>query len=145
MPRIKDKELHEIRYAMIKRCYQINNKDYKWYGARGISVYEEWKSSAKTFIDWAKKNDYKHGLWLDRIDSNKNYCPNNCRWTTPKEQQRNRRNNFLVEYNGEKRLLIELSEEFNIKYTTLKKRVLMGWDIKLALEKPVRKVTISNK
>lgn len=55
MPRIKDKYLHEVRYAMIKRCYQSNNKDYKWYGERGITVCDEWKKSSKSFIDWAKK------------------------------------------------------------------------------------------
>lgn len=145
MPRIKDKYLHEVRYAMIKRCYQSNNKDYKWYGERGITVCDEWKKSSKSFIDWAKKNGYKHGLWLDRIDNNGNYEPNNCRFITPQEQQRNRRNNFLIEYKGEKRLVIELANQYHIKYTTLKKRLRLGWDIEKALKTPVRKIANSNK
>lgn len=145
MPRIKDKKLHDTRSAMIKRCYQSNNKDYKFYGGRGIGVCNEWKESATDFIKWSKENGYEEGLWLDRIDSNDDYKPDNCRWITPKEQQRNRRNNFLVEYNGEIRLLVELAEQHNIKYTTLKKRILLGWSCEEALEKPVRKFANSNK
>lgn len=145
MPRIKDKELYDIYYAMIKRCYQPNNRDYKWYGERGIQVYEPWRFSSKSFVDWSKDNGYEHGLWLDRVDSDGNYEPDNCRWITAKEQQRNRRNNFLVEYNGELRLLIELAEQYHIKYTTLKKRVLMGWEVEKALQTPVREFANSDK
>lgn len=145
MPRIKDKALYDIYYAMIKRCYQPNNKDYKWYGGRGIQVCPDWKESATSFVKWCKENNYQQGLWLDRIDTNKDYAPQNCRWVTPQEQQRNRRNNFLVEYNGELKLLAELAEEFGIKYTTLKKRIRLGWSVEDALKKPVREFANSDK
>ena len=71
------------------RCYNKNNTSYKWYGGRGIKVCDEWKNNFKSFYDWAIENNWQKGLQIDRIDNNKNYAPDNCRFVTPKENIRN--------------------------------------------------------
>lgn len=75
------------------RCYNPNQKNYKHYGGRGIKVCEEWlgKNGYKNFEKWALKNGYKKELSLDKIDNNKNYSPDNCRWATQRLQNINKR------------------------------------------------------
>ena len=122
--------------TMKQRCYNPNNKSYKNYGARGITVCEEWKKDFKLFYDWATNNGYKKGLTLDRVDTNGNYEPSNCRWVEQVSQQNNRRNNIIVLYNGVSYTLSELSKKTNIKYATLRNRIKnLGWDVERALRK----------
>lgn len=88
-------KLYHIHNKMISRCHNPLNKDYKYYGAKGVVVCNEWKSEDKgviAFYEWANSNGYEEGLSVDRIDSNGNYEPNNCRWITMSENiaKRNR-------------------------------------------------------
>lgn len=76
---------------MISRCRYQNHKSYAQYGGRGIKVCAEW-NKVREFIKWAHANGYEKGLFLDRIDNNGHYCPENCRFITAKESSRNRRN-----------------------------------------------------
>lgn len=85
--------LYHVLSAMHQRCENPNNKDFKWYGALGVTVCEEWAlTNYHEFRGWALANGYQPGLTIDREDPDGNYCPENCRWITIQEQQRNRRN-----------------------------------------------------
>lgn len=83
--------LHTIWSSMKSRCYNEKSRSYKYYGGRGITICDKWLHDFQVFFDWAMANGYKDNLSIDRIDPNGNYCPDNCRWITMAEQQRNKR------------------------------------------------------
>lgn len=140
-----DKKLYYVWRSMKSRCYNTNEKSYHNYGARGITVCDEWKDDFQAFYDWSIKNGYnenaKHGeCTLDRIYNDKGYSPDNCRWVTLKEQQRNKRTNHLMTYNGKTQTVIQWAEETGIKKETLYARVLtLGWSDEKAITTPVKK------
>lgn len=136
-------KLYPVWKTMNQRCYNPKNKKYERYGKRGIIVCEEWKQSNPlgfyNFNLWALSNGYKIGLSLDRIDNNGNYEPKNCRWTDNKSQCRNKYNNFIVEYKGEKHCLKEWCEILNLPYHTIFHRIKRyNFTIQRAFETPIR-------
>lgn len=104
---MKHTRIYETWCGMKKRCYNQNSKSYCYYDKRGISVCDEWLNSFENFYKWAISNGYNDNLEIDRIDTNGNYEPNNCRWVTHCEQQINRTNNIYLEHNGETKSLSE--------------------------------------
>lgn len=88
---MKHTRIYRIWRAMKTRCSNPNSKDYKYYGARGISVCTDWQNSFEKFKDWALAHGYSDVLTIDRINVNGNYEPLNCRWTTMAEQNKNKR------------------------------------------------------
>jgi len=80
-------------YNLKQRCYNPNNPSYKNYGARGITICDEWLNDSNAFFDWALEKGYRKELTIDRIDNYKGYSPENCRWTTYAVNSRNRRDN----------------------------------------------------
>lgn len=130
--------IYYIWNSMIKRCTKSDSKVYHLYGARGISVCDEWLDF-QTFLKWAKENGYRDGLSLDRINNNGNYEPNNCRWATNEQQANNKRNNIRIQYNGETHTAAEWSKILGINYHTIMSRInLLGWSYQDAL-KPVNR------
>lgn len=132
----KNTRLYNIWCSMNERCKNKNYKAFALYGARGITVCEEWNDFQK-FYDWAVSNGYNERLTIDRIDNNIGYSPTNCRWSTMEEQQNNRRNNHRCEIYGEVLTLSEISKRYNITYGTLKSRIARGWSAEMAVEKPI--------
>ncbi len=116
---------------MIQRCTNPNNKDYKDYGGRGIKVCKSWLKFEGFFQDMVKR---PKGLSLDRIDNNGNYCKENCRWATNKEQHRNTRRAILVIIYGVTKPLAEWCEIYNMNYNTVRNRLCYGWTSEEALE-----------
>lgn len=110
---MKHTRIYETWCGMKKRCYNPNSKSYKDYGERGIVVCDEWKNDFLSFYHWSVQNGYGENLQIDRIDTNGNYEPSNCRWITHAEQQRNRRNNIYIEHNGQKKSLTQWCAELN--------------------------------
>lgn len=82
-------------YHIIRRCTDPSFKGYQNYGGRGIGVCQEWRDDPESFVTWAKASGWEMGLQIDRIDNNGDYTPENCRWTTSQNNNRNRRNNKL--------------------------------------------------
>lgn len=97
------------------------------------------------FYNWSLSNGYDENLTLDRIDNNGPYAPWNCRWATWIEQANNKRNNRILEYNGEKHTIPEWSRITGVNIGAIKNRLKLGWDIEDALTKEVRKMKKKNK
>lgn len=127
---------YRVWASMKQRCNNPNDNAYKWYGARGIKVCEEWSNSFESFYSWAKTNGYKKGLSIERIDCNGNYEPRNCEWITQEEQLLNTRRTRLITYKGKTQTIKEWSDELGIKYMTLWFR-LKNWPIERAFEESV--------
>ena len=124
---------------MKKRCYNEPTDNYYLYGGRGIEICPEWKEDFQTFYDWAINNGYDETLTIDRIDSNDMYSPENCRWSDNTEQQRNKRNNRLITFNGETHCLAEWAEITGINRSTISDRIdKYDWPIERALTEPPR-------
>ena len=121
-------------HSMIDRCYRSKSANYKFYGGRGIRVCDEWHN-VKTFGEWAENNGYMPGLSLDRIDTNKDYSPNNCRWVTAYEQANNRRNTLFLTAKGETHTISEWSIITGIKRSTISNRICRGWTHERAVTK----------
>ena len=132
--------IYRILKGMIQRCENPNHDNYPRYGGRGISVYPAWRSDPKKFVRWSTKHGYRDGLTIDRINNNKSYSPENCRWNDPLTQARNRGNNHSITWRGKTKTVAEWSEITGIKYHTINKRIIKyGWGVEEALTLPPSK------
>lgn len=124
--------------AMMQRCYNKNNHNYFNYGGRGILVCESWHKFENFYADMGDPPNNQ--LTLDRIDNNKGYSRDNCRWATKKEQGRNKRTTLLFNCDGEKKTLLELAEKLKITPEALQRRLKIGLEFEeaISLRKYVR-------
>ncbi len=118
------------------RCLNPDHPAYPAYGGRGITLCERWLDPV-VFVAEVGMKPAAH-LEIDRIDNDKGYEPGNIRWATRSENDRNRRSNVWVEYKGERRLSIELCEQFNIRQDTFMFRLKSGLSVEEALTTPVK-------
>jgi hypothetical protein len=112
---------------MRERIHNSNNKYYSEYGERGITICPEWDNIDNGFVNFAKDmGAMPVGMSIDRIEVNGNYCPDNCRWATTKQQQSNKRNTRYMEYNGRSVPIVDVARELDISYATLIDRLDSG-------------------
>lgn len=136
MQKTDKQKLYQVWTGMKQRCQNENYEGFHNYGGRGISVCNSWQVF-ESFYDWASVNAYSQGLWLDRLDNDKNYEPSNCRWVTPKSSSRNKRESIFVTAFGEtKHLLDWLNDERCVAaYGVIRRRIKNGIDPEEALTK----------
>lgn len=116
--------LHNCFLRIKNRCYNPNSKQYKYYGQKGIKICNEWLEDSNKFVDWAIKNGYKsettkkgyNKITIDRIDTTKDYCPENCRCVDVFVQANNKTTNIFYEYMGKKQTLAQWCRELELNY-----------------------------
>ena len=131
--------LYRIWCNMKTRTGNNKHKHYKYYGGKGIAVCSEW-IEFKGFMEWALNNGYSEKMTLDRIDQDGDYEANNCRFITMKQQSRNKKNNRMVTYDGKTKCLADWAKELGLGQTTLRHRLLNGWDVEKAFSTPVGEI-----
>lgn len=131
--------LYGVWNTMKSRCYNKNVYWYKRYGGRGITVCDEWRNDYNAFYNWAIANGYdeaapRGACTIDRIDYNGNYCPENCRIVSQKQQMQNVSTNHNLEYNGEVHCISEWSRITGISPFKIRNRInVLGWSPERAL------------
>ncbi|MCE7937081.1 MAG: hypothetical protein DYG90_00475 [Chloroflexi bacterium CFX6] len=129
---MKNSPEYQAWRSMINRCERPQTREYANYGARGITVCPRWRSSFVAFYaDMGPRPTPTHSL--DRIDNDGNYEPDNCRWSTIRDQARNKRSNHRIAYSGEDLTVTEWAERTGIKDYTILRRLQKGWTPEAAL------------
>lgn len=127
---LRGHSLYSVWNAMVFRCSNPKDKRFHDYGGRGITVCERWLS-LENFIN--DMGDRPEGTSIERIDNNLGYSPENCKWATRTEQQRNKRTNVLISFNGETKCITQWATEIGISATSLRNRLKKQWPLAKAL------------
>lgn len=138
---ISRKDYHKLQSTWFRinyRCHNKNHHKYPFYGAKGIYVCDQWRNSLDDFILWSINNGYSYNLTIDRIDNSKGYSPENCRWATLKQQQRNRNVTKMFTYNNVTKPISEWCEILNLPYDATKERLKHGWSMEKCISTPIR-------
>lgn len=128
--------IYRVWQRMKGRCQNPNDRNYKYYGARGIKVSDDWQSFEKFYSDMGDKPTKNHTL--ERIDNNSGYSKKNCRWATMQEQGKNRRDNVNISFNGKTQNISAWAKELGITHQSMSKR-LNKWSVERALTEPLNK------
>lgn len=123
---LTNSKIYNIWSGMKRRTTDPKQENYKNYGGRGITVCDEWLDDFQSFYDWSMNNGYKEGLSIERVDTNGNYDPSNCRWIEPIDQYYNKRNTVLVEIDGIKKTYKEWTEQLGVNRWWIESRVRKG-------------------
>ena len=120
--------------AMLHRCYKETDEHYDYYGGRGIKVCDDWHDF-ETFQKWALANGYADNLTVDRLDGNKDYCPENCSWATMTVQNNHKSDTKWLTYKGKTQSLSDWCRELGLDYFRIKARLnSLGWSVEDAFE-----------
>jgi hypothetical protein len=124
--------------AMIQRCGNPKCRAYPDYGGRGIKVCEQWANSFPNFYaDMGPRPSALHTI--ERIENSLGYEPGNVEWRTMKDQQRNKRDNYFLTVNGERKLGVEWAEQVGLKWSTIRSRIALGWTSEEAVLTPIQR------
>lgn len=137
----KGTRLYAIWKAVKTRCTNPHFHAFKRYGGRGITICDEWREDFPAFRDWALANGYSDDLSIDRIDNDKGYSPENCRWITYMEQANNTRRNLVVTINGETGTVAEMCRKYDVNnpHLVYDRITRLGWEPERAFFTPARK------
>lgn len=127
--------LYKIWRGILARCEYPKNPSFPWYGAKGITVCDEWHEFSNFIRDMG--SSWVLGLEIDRIDSKGHYEPSNCRWATRAEQLRNTSRNTFYELNGVKKCAIDWAKDLGANHRIIAQRLKLGWTLDVALTTPV--------
>lgn len=117
--------------SMKRRCYNKKASNYDRYGGRGIQVCDRWLNSFENFLeDMGEKPD---GMTIERLKSNGNYAPENCKWADNIEQANNKSNNRILDFDGKSMTVAQWARELGLSYKTLSLRLLRGWSVEKTL------------
>lgn len=130
-----DTRIYRIWNNMKMRCINVKAPYYSEYGGRGITLCKDWEDFSLFYRDMGES--YQDGLEIDRIDVDKGYCKENCRWATRAEQNRNRRDTVRLTYKGITKPAIDWAEEKGLTIHAIKKRIKNGWTVEKILETPL--------
>ena len=135
---------YRVWYQLKERCLTKNHKFYKYYGGRGIKVYDKWLEFSNFKSDMYKSylihcRDFgRKNTTIDRIDSNGNYEPSNCRWATRREQVLNTRRKILITYKDQTKPLSDWAKIIGVKYHIAYERVIRDkWSLDRAFFQPL--------
>lgn len=129
-------ELYSVWKGIKKRCLNKNCKSYKNYGGRGITICKRWEKSFRNFVEDMGERPFGHSI--DRIDNNKGYSPDNCRWADNCQQSNNKRSSKYITHNGIKKTYAQWSLFLNGNKALVYNRIRKGWSEEQAVTKPVR-------
>lgn len=125
--------------GMKQRCYNSNVRSYKNYGAKGITICDEWLENPTLFYEWAYDNGYSKGLSIERKNVHQGYSPSNCTFIPKSEQSKNRNMSHMISIKGKTLCLSDWCRIYNIKAPTVMARYNKGMSWEDALSKPVNK------
>lgn len=135
---------HNVWCQLRSRCGNEQSPKYKNYGGRGIKVCDRWKNSFENFLeDMGKCPSNKYSI--DRIDNEKGYNKQNCRWATNTQQQRNTRKNFLIQFEEKTKPLSEWCEILNLPYARIYRRLKSGYSPEESFSKTIFRKKVNSK
>lgn len=139
--------LYSIYTKMLDRCYNPLNKEFRYYGGKGVRVCDEWRTNIFSFFEWAFDNGYAEKLQIDKDIKGNGllYCPQYCSWVTRDENMLYRSNSVYIEFEGKTLTMAEWSRETNLHVNTIRRRVTSGWSPKKTLTTPPNRGNVTCK
>jgi hypothetical protein len=136
--------VYSLYKAMVSRCHNPKDPAFKYYGARGITVCDQWRHNPHQFIN--DMGERPPGFTLERINNDGPYSPENCEWRTREQQANNKRSNVWITFEGETLTISQWGRKLNFPDNLLGKRLLtLGWSIQKALQTPLPEAKIRQK